>query len=210
MIKFKKAKASSVGKIPFDAYITPSGLPDAIVAWLSTLGIKPGRVVEPSVGTGAFARAAKAVWLNAAIYGVDIRPECEKLCADVLDGFWAGDWEDIAPILVTDYRMLILGNPPFSKAAQHIRQALDILKTGDHLAFLLRVGFLGSYKRAKNFWPNTPGMRWFRAIAPRPSFAFDGNDNSEYAMYVFEKGYDGPCELIEEPLIWRDDVEDAA
>src|SRR6266511_3303810 len=81
---------------------------------------------------------------------------------------------------------LVVGNPPFRQAQAHVEAALDLLRVGDRLAFLLRLNFLGSRDRVR-FW-RRPGLESVQTIAPRPSFGLNkhgkpGSDGTEYALF---------------------------
>lgn len=53
-----RAKAD---RVPRDAYQTPPELALAICQRLALAGMRPGEIVEPSAGSGAFVRAARGV-----------------------------------------------------------------------------------------------------------------------------------------------------
>jgi hypothetical protein len=107
---------------------------------------------------------------------------------------------------------LVIGNPPFKVAEEHVLHSLELLKPGGYLAFLLRLGFLGSFRRAVGLW-SRPGLLHVAPIAPRPSFyskarlrkterRSGSNDKSEYALFLWRAGYAGFVELGE-PIVWR-------
>lgn len=122
------------------------------------------------------------------------------------------------------------GNPPFSLAQRHIELLMQHLLQGEWLFFLLRLSFMGSAERANTFWPTTgKQQRFLIPIAGRPSYVTfkmveeteevitngypqtithqrrkktSTTDNSEYGVYIFEKGYQGPC-IRTDPLVWK-------
>jgi hypothetical protein len=106
---------------------------------------------------------------------------------------------------------LILGNPPFSEAEEHVAHALSVLPTGGYLCYLLPVTFLATQGRCKRLWTPTNetgligcgGLRYYFTLAERPSFTEDGQtDMVEYGIYVWKKGFLGNYEGLP-PLWWR-------
>ena len=192
----------------------------------------PDVFIEPSCGEGAFIRAARESWPSSFIAGVDIVPSYEnKAVESGANMFFAGDLaQNIAAIFAAVRRhpgtAVIAGNPPFSLAQPHIEMLMSHLLPGEWLAFLLRLSFMGSAERANTFWPSTgKQQRFLVPIAGRPSYVKfkmverevhteDGDyterkrkkvsttDNSEYGIYIFEKGYQGPC-IRTDPLTWK-------
>jgi hypothetical protein len=94
---------------------------------------------------------------------------------------------------------LIVGNPPYNAAEEHVRHALTMLAPDGVLAFLLRINFLGSTKRADFFVQHRPNL--LRAIAPRPSFTGSGNDQTEYGLFCWAPDYG--AHTLGEPLTWK-------
>lgn len=197
-----------------DAYYTPRPLAFALCRELSRLvappglaGVlpKPGLVVEPSCGGGAFLEAARFAWPGCRLVGYDIRPEAiadlEARGRRGADQVLQADWLDPALVLPGGTGAnLVLGNPPFADAQTQIEAALRRLAPGGHLAFLLRVSLLGSVERARTLW-RRPGLRYLLPVAPRPSFTSGGNDTADVSLFVWEEGYAGRAELLP-PLIW--------
>jgi len=94
---------------------TPLPLAQAIVNRLDIGPIRNPYILEPSVGGGAFVRAARHRWPTARILGVDIDPAAEglALCDDRTVGDWlAVERLDDIPVPAD----LGIGNPPFGKA----------------------------------------------------------------------------------------------
>jgi hypothetical protein len=113
-----------------DRRYTPQSLADAIV---DRLNITPRRVLEPSVGGGAFVRAVSRRWPTIRIDGVDLDPHAPGLM--MCDRVYCGDflaWEGSHD--------LIIGNPPFSEALEHVRHALTF---GCPVVFVLPLAYLG-------------------------------------------------------------------
>ena len=106
----------------------------------------------------------------------------------------------------------VIGNPPYSLskfnpstgkftltsvAEEHATRALCL---ADNVAFLLRLNFLGGDERA-DFWRANPAKVVY-VLSQRPSFTTDGGtDSTEYALFVWEKGWRGQTAL--EVISWR-------
>ncbi|CAM0051636.1 DNA methyltransferase [Vibrio phage F86] len=90
---------------------------------------------------------------------------------------------------------MIMTNPPFSSSVDFALKALSEVDDGGYVVMLQRLNWLGSIKR-KPFWDASP-LRMIFVHHKRPSFhGTKGTDSIEYAHFVFEKGYDGPTELV--------------
>ncbi len=80
--------------------------------------------------------------------------------------------------------VLFVSNPPFSKAQEFLEKTLANLgqcPPGSVSAFLLRIGILGSRKRAP-FWRRYPPDH-MTVFVPRPTFTGTGTDSDEYAVF---------------------------
>lgn len=162
-----------------DSYFTPLDVTRAIVrrlladgliwkGWQQGEGAQNLSVLEPSVGKGAFVQAAMDLLDPDVIDVVDlvIRPEIKEL--DISHEFET-DFLAFRPTHTSQAYDLILGNPPFSEAEQHIRHALPMLTPQGRLAFLLRVNFLEGKQRHKSFWKEFP-PEFVYVLDKRPSF----------------------------------------
>lgn len=163
-------------------------------------------ILEPSAGDGSFVEAAKSAWPHARITAIEPnriganswhttehRTTFEAWCAKVE----RSKARDLAMPREVD---LIIGNPPYMLAEEHVTLAR---KTGAWVAFLLRLSFLGSQARARTVWAS-PGLRWLIPISRRPSFTGGGSDASEYAVFVWQRGYEGNAEILSH-LQWSED-----
>jgi len=192
-------------RVPLDAYSTPDELALAICAALHRRGVEPEEIIEPSAGDGSFIRAALATWPNAHVTAIDIDvTKREPLGSAGAHLVIVGDWKFWATRIANQQgangkSRLVVGNPPFRQAQEHIEAALDLLHNGDRLAFLLRLNFLGSRGRV-DFWRRL-GLETVQVIAPRPSFTGGGTDGTEYAVFVWRKGYRGAPRILT-PLVW--------
>jgi hypothetical protein len=179
-----------------DAYFTPPRLAEASCARLAGLIKIPTKVLEPGAGSGVFVHAARKQWDTAHVVGIDVAPQAHGILRFnfLLPGALPG----------IDIADLIIGNPPYMLAEQFVDAALARLNFDGHVAFLLRLSFLGGQKRADTLWSRRD-LRWLLPITPRPSFTQDGKtDASEYALYVWERGYHGNAEILA-PLRWRNE-----
>ena len=171
-----------VNRDGLDRYYTEPHLADALVGLLDVL---PGHlVVEPSVGRGAFLRAARARACE--VVGIDIDPEAEGLAlcrpadrvvGDLLTTSIEADW--------------YLGNPPYKHAEAHIRHAIEHSEVG--CAFLLRLAFLESLKRWPFWQAHPPARVW--VLSKRPSFTGGKTDSCAYAWFEWRRGYRGAAAL---------------
>jgi hypothetical protein len=168
---------------PLDAYYTPQPLADAVVRWLAAdfiFGEGPSIVLEPSIGAGAFALAAKAQWPLCEVDGVDVNPDAAglRLCTDVYV-------QDFVTVSMNRTPCLTIGNPPFSFAEEHAAHANE-LTPGGIVALLLRSAFFHGKKR-EAFWKKYPARKEYRLVE-RPSFTGGGTDSAEYSVFVWTPG----------------------
>lgn len=169
-------------RLPRDAYLTPDPVAQAcllsVAPGVGLTARKPTTVIEPSVGGGAFARAARSVWGTPQIWGVDTNPAAAGFqdCDHVI----VGDWLDVK---FPDWRPdAIVGNPPYRDAQTHIEHALA---TGaPFVGFLLRLAFLEGQARAPFWRAHRPTA--VRVLCRRPSFTRGGTDAAAYAWFVWQ------------------------
>lgn len=214
-------------RVDGDAYLTPDALALAIARRVrEAFGGFGRRIVEPSCGEGAFVVAAAATWPRADIIFGDPNDPAVVVASKRLTA--SGTWPSHAPVSGARWeqdfwtpelrsdprwgpeRALVIGNPPYNlpgdgrgdkptTAERHALLALDRMRDGDVLAFLLRLAFLGGGGRIERLHAKHPlAALW--PVTPRPSFTGGGTDASEYAVFVWRKGHVGPCDL--RPLRW--------
>lgn len=195
------------------SFFTPFDLAFAICLMIDRdLGGPAGWVLEPSVGEGAFARAARAIWPSCRILGIDIDPEApgfrfcdEAVVADFLT--WSPNREFDA----------VVGNPPFSIEVErvvgkrnpktktvkqevgeaHVRKAISLLTGGGSCSLLLRAAFLHPGRRTDLLEALDIEAR----VAPRPSFTGGKSDNSEYSVFQWRNSPFAPRRRSER-LTW--------
>lgn len=191
----------AAGRRELDAYYTPFPLAQHLV---DLLPLREGqRVLEPSAGGGSFLRALahrserERLWLRlialdanpaapALVQDLGIEQDVKRVHADFLT--WPGmgaDW--------------VVGNPPYVDAELHVRRAIEEVRVGGHVAFLLRLAFLESAERFE-FWTAFPPRKVW-VLAERPSFTGGGSDNAAYGFFWWTRGWDAPAEL--EIVSWK-------
>lgn len=92
---------------------------------------------------------------------------------------------------------MIITNPPFNQAQAFTEQALEMVKEGGLVIMLQRLNWLGSQKR-KPMWQKLP-LAAVYVHSKRPGFdpaKPSKTDSTEYAHFVFCKGYELAPELF--------------
>lgn len=193
---------------PSDQKNTPVVLARACVRAVTPL-LSPGplRILEPHAGRGAFVEALRTNddlirltdhALN--ITAIEIDETCLPPRSDI-----PYDYRDFLLYNALTRFDLIIGNPPFSTAEEHIRHALSLPvgHSGCIVAFILRVGFLASLSR-RAFWRQHSPIE-IHIIRPRPSFTGDGQaDNSEYALFIWKRTPTGEMVDVMPVVKWLD------
>jgi len=165
-----------------EAYYTDERVALACVRYMAEY-IRPDRILEPSVGGGAFVRACREVWPDAHITGVDVDPGASGL-AECDEAFVGSFTEFKSPKPFN----LVIGNPPFSLAAKHIHHAIGTLHEWPRLAvvaMLLPSSFCGGAS-TRGWFHEAYGAPLRRCtIHPRPSFTGGGTAAMEYELMVW-------------------------
>lgn len=191
---------------PLDRYYTPASLAAILVGALDVLleGAAPARIVEPSVGSGAWIPPLRKMWPDATILGVDIDPEAAglRLCDQ-------GITADLLALPVADVREaggvdLVVGNPPFGVALAHVGHLLQLVKPGGLAALLLpaTIGHLAG-------WRSLPLPERELPIQGRPAFdspalsGRPGNGKTEYSLWVWRGGANPAHTIRERCAVWR-------
>ncbi len=209
MINGNRTK-SNRGRSPRDLYITPPELAlEAIIQFEINERLAKQEIIyslDAGCGTGVWGDSI--VWLGhydddgtmftPLIDGIDIEPNI--LSPNVYDHVWKMDFLDLH---CGGYN-IIFGNPPYSLAEKFIRHALDLLEPEGYVYFLLRLSFLEGIARGRGLFKEFPIKRVY-VCSRRPSF-FSTNgkhttDTLAYAMFLWQKGYNGKTEL--EFLDWN-------
>lgn len=190
-----------------DQYFTPQPLADAAIGWLMRDGYvwEGMEALEPSAGRGAWVEALRKATPTTRCVALDIDPErVAELEARGIEAY-AGDFltKDFQKASFNAYGRfaydLILGNPPYSGAEAHTRQALALRSRFGSVAFLLRLAFLESAERVE-FWQQHPASKVY-VLSERPSFSGGRTDNAAYAVFVWATWHRGPT--ITEVVQWK-------
>lgn len=186
-------------------YPTPPHVADCMIEMVRHLVTRSPRIMEPSAGKAVV--ASRLLPLAAALVADDgvawhrqgflevvdpyDWPELERLVAD--DGaVWHR--EDFLKVKRSrDWRKrpgLIVGNPPFSKALEHIQHALYLLDDDGYLVFLLPSSFLHDGVRAELRQKHPPLIEV--GLQERPSFSKaagrgGGTDSVRYSVFVWDR-----------------------
>lgn len=171
---------SRLDQNPRDLYRTPMW---ACKAWAKkTLEfLHPGTIID--LGSGEDARIGVAIREQmthpAKLIPVDTHPPhgVEPIDFLIMDPM-------TLPGIRMDVSVLWVSNPPFSKAQEFLEKTLGNLcrlPASSVVAFLLRLGFLGSRKRA-SMWRRYPPDH-ITVLTPRPTFTGTGTDSAEYGIF---------------------------
>ncbi len=106
---------------------TPQPVAEQIVNLVAASSPQFAIVLEAHVGSGSFIEPARRAWPTARVVGVDLDPEASGFAR--VDEFHLGDLLSFGDLVRglhddcerNDEHMLVLGNPPFSSALQHIQ-----------------------------------------------------------------------------------------
>lgn len=176
-------------------------------------GGEPGYILDPGAGDGRWGQAAKALYKNAHIAGVESRR------VDEPDGFdyWLDDFDFLKfkiPFSFVRYG-LICGNPPYGPkldsgrrderrrkilvplAEFFIRIGFDLLAPGGRMIYLLPLQMQAGKDRYNNLWVTHPPTL-VAVVSPRPSFGLNakgrrGTNGTDYGLFVWDKTLDGAC-----------------
>jgi hypothetical protein len=196
-------------------FYTPINLALAICQMIDRdLGGPAGWVLEPSVGEGAFVRAAKALWPTCKVLGIDVDPKAPgfTLCDETI----VGDFLQWNPSSFAGFDVVV-GNPPFSIQVErtygkrnprtkwvnhevgeaHVRKCLSLLNRGGSCDLLLRAAFVHTLGRTDLL----ERLDIEAKVGPRPSFTGGGSDNSEYSTFQWRNSHFAPRRRIER-LTW--------
>lgn len=190
-----------------DVRLTPVRLAKMLA---STLPLRDcDRVLEPSVGAGAF---LEGLAFAAGTQGVQpdtlmlhiVEPVQSLLDQARSRAYTKGlvpSMELCMPFERTPHNTfdVIFGNPPYSHAESHVRLCLERLRPGGMCGMLLRLNFLGSADRIP-FWRDHPPLL-VCPLSERPSFSSDGRtDATEYGWFVWFHGPFHETKMV--PLSW--------
>lgn len=176
-----------------DAYMTPAW---AVRAFLASelIPTKDVTILEPACGDGSILRElVRAGFAESDLFATELDP---LVAEQTRKRFPA------ARVFTTDFLKLpvryngafdlVITNPPYASAFDFLKRAFELVRPGGRVAFLLRLNFLASQKRAKWMKANTPDVR---VLPRRPSFTGGGTDATEYAWMVWRPGLEEPATL---------------
>ena len=173
-----------------DAYFTPEPVVRACLATLPPEAFWLD-VLEPSAGEGVFEGPVMELSAGGrAVIMADVSPAGP--------GMFAGDFlepafrEFLGDISSVGYSSVV-GNPPYKRAEAFVRHSIEMVQTGGYVAFLLRLAFLESAKRAPLFAEHPP--KAVHVLVNRPSFTGNGTDSAAYAFVIWQRGFTGKTEL---------------
>lgn len=189
----KTGEKSKTDRLGDNLYETPEWVTWALI----DENVLPfGTWMEPCAGRGAIMRAvgnwngrsARLFTPPAKWYAVEKRIDCEDALREETPHVYIADFleerdghRDNLEKLEVD---VVFTNPPFSLAMEFIQTSMRRWPEAA-LAFLSRVNFLGSQKRAPWLREHTPDVY---VLPKRPSFAHGGTDATEYAWLVWPSG----------------------
>lgn len=158
-----------------DFYETPAWATRAILPHLERVPTEEGPrvILDPFAGRGAILEVVRDDWglsgKGPIRFGIELDEGRAREAAAfaALDEVTCGD--ALAPSIPWPRAHLVLTNPPYKHAERAIRRAhAEVVVRGGEAAFLLRVNFLGSEKRAA-FHRQFPSDVFI--LPRRPSFA---------------------------------------
>jgi hypothetical protein len=179
--KSKKATKRSKRK-KSDAYLTPPWCVHRLLE-ADGLDLPGGSWLEPAAGPGRIISAVNSMRDDVRWDAIEIRDKCGP---DLVKAVGSSKRVVIGDFLSTSPPRkpydVIFTNPPFSLAMKFVEKCLA---TADHVVMLLRLGFLGSARRANFFRQHPPDIY---LLPDRPSFLKSGKtDNSYYAWCVWRR-----------------------
>lgn len=168
-----------------DRYYTPDPIASAYARWLDVP--RGARVLEPSVGGGAWARALRS--RAGLLVGVDIDPAARGL--GMVHVPLAGDFADLDVGAHGDAHGefdLVCGNPPFSVAAEHLDRALYLAPV---VALLLRSTFVEPVQSRRDLLrAHPPWAVWMWPERIRFGGAA-GSDSVLHGLHIWRRGHTG-------------------
>ena len=170
-------------RVANDFYETPSWCVEAILPHLPRF--LP--ILDPCAGKGAILKAAASSAHS--LRGIEINPELQP-DSEIIS------WSTDDALTLKSWRSpeLVIMNPPFSKAEQFVRKALDETRENHGtVAALLRLSFVASKKR-HGFMRECPPDLF--VMSKRPSFNGLGTDSCDYAWFVWGPGRGGRWEVV--------------
>lgn len=174
---------------------TPDALAEAVVAAVLPHPVwHYPRVVEPSVGGGAFVRSIRKRMHSAHVMGVDLDPEALGLepCHNAVGGLsWCSselDGPGFRDVFCWSEVDLVIGNPPFAAAADHVLTARRRCPAAV-IAFILPLANLGVQKWQVLFRAHPVAVVHTIVGRPWPKLV------RETAVFEWRPEHQGPTQL---------------
>lgn len=126
---------NSHGRHDDDFYRTPPEVTAALCEELVLRGITPRTILDVGCGDGAIGVVLRHRFPIASIYGVEVNMsragKAQRHYNGIIRESWTGDG------ITSNYAEFIVSNPPFKLALPFLRLALQRVRPGGHVAFLL-------------------------------------------------------------------------
>lgn len=187
-------KTGKWARDPHDWYCDPAWITDRLFEVESF----DGNIIDPACGRGNILESARARGFSAYGYDVVRRSSLPGIeVQDFMHPTWSSRW------LVDN----IVSNPPFGMCdekkvgAQPTFVELALRRATRKVALLMPATWHQADKRSR--WLETKPLRRIWHITPRPAMppgtylaagGKAGNGTTDFAYYVFLRGYDGPVE----------------
>lgn len=175
----------------FDSYYTPDHLAEKLVSLLPIP--ERARIVEPSVGGGAWARALRKLHPTCHLTGVDVDEDARGF-GFVDEAIRGVDWDSDDARLTQSWDWCI-GNPPFNQGQNHAQRSMQ---RAVDVAFVLPLPFLCAAERF-DLHDEHPLRRTF-PLVERVPFTGSGGAQQDCAFFWWRRGYRG--ENMCTPVSW--------
>ncbi|MFC3075167.1 hypothetical protein [Shinella pollutisoli] len=151
-----------------------------------------GTIWDPACGFGRIVQQARS--LDKIAIGSDIVKRGD-ICDFTADFFSMESFPDFENIIT---------NPPFGRAEEFVRRALEIIPPHGKVAAILPIVWLAGFSTKRHWLPKSPLCKVY-PISPRPSMPpglvieagiKPGNGTKDYCWLVWKRDYIGKAEVI--------------
>ena len=188
-------------RVEKDVYLTPAKeaeqayefLLQAVPA-LNNPNLFPFHILDVGSGGGIWGKVARSLWHQATITGTEIR-DIPKPCG--YDHWEVGDFLKY-DTCHTRYD-LVVGNPPYYADSDCVKHAMQLLKPGGHLLFLLKLTFITGQKRLETIYQQyglqafgvyTHRIRWYSLNGD-----LGGSPPRDHGLFLWQKGSKERCKV---------------